>query len=94
VLNRGELTRNEYRSFCEYYDVYQPKDYSMRSFAITDTLKDQNTKIQVKGTEYTVRDLNRAIDNTGITLLEEEIQKAQILSSGIIKNTVNIGGGK
>ena len=41
-----------------------------------------------------IRDLNRAIDNTGIRLLEEEIQKAQILSSGIIKNTVNVCGGK
>jgi hypothetical protein len=94
VLNGRELTRNEYRLFCDFYDVYKPKDYSMRSFAITDTLKNQNAKIQMKGNEYIVRDLNRAIDNTGIRLLEEEIQKSQILSSGIIKNTVNIGGGK
>lgn len=94
VLNGVELTRNEYRSFCDCYDVYQPKDYSMRSFAITDTLKNQNDKVQVRGTEYMIRDLNRAIDNTGIRLLEEEIQKAQILSSGIIKNTVNVCGGK
>ena len=94
VLNGVELTRNEYRSFCDCYDVYQPKDYSMRSFAITDTLKNQNNKVQVKGTEYVIRDLNRAIDNTGIRLLEEEIQKAQILSSGIMKNMINVGGGK
>ena len=94
VLNGLELTRNEYRSFCDCYDVYQPKDYSMRSFAITDTLKNQNDKVQVRGMEYMIRDLNRAIDNTGIRLLEEEIQKAQILSSGIIKNTVNVCGGK
>lgn len=93
VLNGEELTRSEYRTFVECYEVYKPLDYSMKSFAITDVLKDQHLKVDVRGEEYAVRDLNRAIENTGIKLLEEEIQKAQILSSGAIKNNINIERG-
>ena len=81
-MNKEQLTRKELRDFEMYYDIYQPQDFSLRSFAITDALADQNKKIQVCGEEYTIGNLNRAIENTGIKLLEEEIQKAQILSSG------------
>ena len=90
VMNKEQLTRKELRDFEMYYDIYQPKDFSLRSFAITDALADQNKKIEVCGEEYTIGNLNRAIENTGIKLLEEEIQKAQILSSGVIKNTIKI----
>ena len=90
VLNREELTRSEYRAFCACYDLYQPRDYNMRSFAITNDLPDQNEKVKVRDGEYSIRDLNRAIENTGIKLLEEEIQKAQILCGDIIKNTIKV----
>lgn len=94
VINNEELTRSEYRSFCGYYDIYKPRDFNMRSFAITSSLPRQHESIEVRGEIYGIGDLNRAIENTGIKLLEEEIQKAQILSSGIIKNTIKINGGK
>ena len=89
-MNKEKLTRKELMYFDVYYDMYQPKDFSLRSFAITDALADQNEKIKVCGEEYTIGNLNRAIENTGIKLLEEEIQKAQILSSGVIKTTIKI----
>ena len=94
VINNEELTRSEYRSFCGYYDMYKPRDFNMRSFAITSSLPRQHESVEVRGEIYGIGDLNRAIENTGIKLLEEEIQKAQILSSGIIKNTIKINGGK
>lgn len=94
VINNEELTRSEYRLFCGYYDMYKPRDFNMRSFAITSDLPRQLESVEVRGETYGIGDLNRAIENTGIKLLEEEIQKAQILSSGIIKNTIKINGGK
>lgn len=94
VLNKEELTRFEYLHFCGLYDEYCPKDFNMRSFAITNDLSEQHEIVEVHRGKYTVRDLNRAIENTGIKLLEEEIQKAQILSSEVIKNTIKITGRK
>ena len=93
VLNKETLTRSEYRLFCGYFDLYRPRDFNMRSFAITSSLPKQHESIEIRGEEYNVGDLNRAIENTGIKLLEEEIQKAQILSSDIIKNTIKINRG-
>lgn len=90
VINNEGLTRMEYRSFSIYYDMYRPRDFNMRSFAITSSLPMQHKNVEVRGEKYNVGDLNRAIENTGIKLLEEEIQKAQILSSGIIENTIRI----
>ncbi len=93
VLNKEELTRSEYRSFCSYYEMFRPQDYNMKSYAITAVLPNQHDIVEVRGEEYLVGDLNRAIENTGIKLLEEEIQKAQILSSGVIKNTIKVNRG-
>lgn len=93
VLNKEELTRSEYRSFCSYYEMFRPRDYNMKSYAITEVLSNQHDTVEVRGESYLVGDLNRAIENTGIKLLEEEIQKAQILSSGVIKNTIKVKGG-
>lgn len=94
VINNEKLTRSEYRLFCGYFDMYKPHDFDMRSFAITSTSPRQYESVEVRGESYGIGDLNRAIENTGIKLLEEEIQKAQILSSGIIKNTIKISGDK
>ena len=60
----------------------------MRKYAIANELKNQSEIID--GTNYSVGDLNQAIANTGITMLESYIQKAQILSSGQIKNTLKV----
>ena len=90
VINGESLTRSEYRSFIDYYEIYKPKDFNMRSFACTKELKEQHKEIEVRGEKYTIGDLNRAIENCGMKLLEEEIQKAQILSSGAINNKIRI----
>lgn len=90
VLSGETLTRSEYHSFCEYYAMYEPKDYSMKTYAITEAYSNQYDIVNVRGKEYSVGNLNRAIENTGIKLLEEEIQKAQILSDGIKKNTIKV----
>lgn len=94
VMNNEELTRSEYRLFCGYFDMYKSHDFNMRSFAITSTFSRQYESVEVRGKTYGIADLNRAIENTGIKLLEEEIQKAQILSSRIINNKIEINGGK
>lgn len=94
VINNEKLTRSEYRLFCNYYEMYKPRDFNMRSFAITSSLPKPQECVKLGGESYKVADLNRAIENTGIKLLEEEIQKAQILSGKILKNTIKISGGK
>lgn len=90
VLNGEKLTRNEYWAFSDCYELYKPKDFNMRSYACTKELKEQQKEIEVRGGKYTIGDLNRAIENCGMKLLEEEIQKAQILSSGVLKNKIKI----
>lgn len=90
VLNGEQLTRNEYWAFSDCYEMYKPKDFNMRSYACTKELKEQHKEIEVRGGKYTIGDLNRAIENCGMKLLEEEIQKAQILSSGALKNKIKI----
>lgn len=77
VLNGEKLTESEYEDFCMFYRRYRSRDFDMQSFAITDNLPTQNQKAMVRDKEYSIRDLNRAIENTGITLLEEEIQRAK-----------------
>lgn len=94
VINNEELTRSEYRSFCGYFHMYKSRDFNMRSFAITSTFSRQYESVEVRGETYRIGDLNKAIENTGIKLLEEEIQKAQILNGRIIKNKIEITGGK
>ncbi|MEI3216464.1 MAG: dynamin family protein [Lachnospiraceae bacterium] len=81
VLEGDELTRREYRAFIDLYDLYGPKDFNLKSYAITDDLSGQYKKIIIKNNTYKVSDLLRAVENTGIKLLEEIIQREQILSS-------------
>ncbi len=88
VLTKQELTRKEKMEFIGLYDLYEATDFNMRKYAITKELKNQAEIID--GTNYSVGDLNQAIANTGITMLESYIQKAQILSSGQIKNTLKV----
>ena len=94
VLNGERLTRIEYREFLGLYDLYEPKDYNMKKYAITEDLAGQFDVVKVTDgkhwDEFKVGDLNQAIENTGIKVLEECIQKAQILSSEKIKNIVKV----
>ena len=90
ALNGEALTRSEYRSCLGCYELYMPKDYNMKSYAVTEELPNQFEEIKVRGETYRAADIVRAIENTGIRLLEENIQKAQILSGGKLVNSVRI----
>lgn len=88
VLNGETLTRSEYRAFLQFYDLYKPLDFNMKSYAITEDYDNQFSEVSIKDVKYKLRDIIRAIENTGIMLLEDNIQKAQILSSGQLKNII------
>lgn len=90
VLSKQSLTRKEKSDFRNLYDLYKSTDFNMRKYAITNELKNQSKMIELDGKKYSVGDLNQAIANTGITMLENYVQKAQILSSGQIKNTLKV----
>lgn len=90
VLNKEDLTRSEYRAFIGCYELYMPKDFDMKSYAITDDFPNQFDEIELKGEKYRVGDLVRAVENTGIKVLEDNIQKAQILSGSKLENTIRI----
>lgn len=90
VLAGDKLTRREYREFEYLYDLYKPVDFNMRKYAITNEVFNQNDEIEVNGIMYKIGNLNQAIENTGIKMLEDFIQKAQILSGERIKNTVKV----
>lgn len=90
VLNENELTRKEYRDFTYYYDLYGTKDFNMKSYAITEEYPDPFKKISVKDKILEVGNLIQAIENTGIKLLEDHIQKLQILSSVRLRNSIRI----
>lgn len=90
VLDGKQLTRMEYMDFVWLYDLYRPKDFNMKKYAFTDDLTQQLEEIEIKDKKYNIGDLNQAIENTGIKVLEECIQRAQILSSERIENTVKV----
>lgn len=89
ALNEETLTRKEYKMFTYGYDLFVPKEfhYDMKVFAITED-RDPFAKVTVRGNAYKVSNIVRAIENTGIRLLEECIQKAQILSGEQLKITL------
>lgn len=82
ALREEELSRAEYRDFSGYYERFGTKDLRLSSHAIE--IGHANSFfcpwIGVKGVDYYISDLNSALDNTGITVLESYIQNAQIQS--------------
>lgn len=81
VLNGEQLTRREYREFCSFYWLYESKDFNMRKYAVTEELNDPLKKIIFNDIEYTIGNLKQAIENTGIGVIEDYIQKMQIRST-------------
>jgi GTPase SAR1 family protein len=90
VMSEEKLSRKEYTDFEYLYELYKPKDCNMKKFAITKELNQQFAEIELYGEKYRIGELNQAIENTGICVLENYIQKAQIMSSGQIKNTIKV----
>lgn len=81
VINGDELTRKEKVAFKGCYELFSPKEYDMASFAILKDYPNRFEKVDVSSETIRIGDLYRAIDNTGITLLENTIQDFLILSS-------------
>lgn len=73
VINRQELTRREKREFENYYDLFKANDYSLNKFAYINSKK--NKTIEIYGEIVSEYDLLRAIDNTGINLVENAINE-------------------
>ncbi|SDB13879.1 dynamin family protein [Butyrivibrio sp. INlla16] len=92
ALAGTKMTRSECNLFEAFYSLYVPNDYSMKKYAITPDLKMQFETIEVKGKTYRIGDLNQALENTGISILEDCIQKAQIMGGKRLKNTIRIKG--
>lgn len=90
VLAGDKLTRRECAEFESLYELFEPRDYNMHRYALTEKSVNQNNVIEMNGNKYKVADLCQAVENTGITLLEKYIQKAQILSSEPINNKVKV----
>ena len=81
VLEGEKLTRSQYKSFLAMYELFRTSDIRMTSYAMTEEVPNRMNKIVVREMEYTVAEIMAAIENTGITYLENYIQEAQILSS-------------
>lgn len=94
ALNNEQMTRLEHRMFDRFYELYGPKDFSMKSYAMLDDYYNQFEFLEINNEKYKAGNIIRAIENTGIKLLEEKIQKQQIRSSGILKNTIKINRGR
>lgn len=90
ILNKESITRTEFRIFESAYDLYQPHGFCLNSFVISDELPNQFEYIEVEGQKYKISNLMRTLENTGIRLLENTIQKAQILSSGQLQYNIKI----
>lgn len=81
VIAGESLSRFQIKKFNALYEKFHSEDFDMRSFALTDELKNQNDIVIVDGLEYKVSDILSAIDNTGVPYFEHYIQQAQIISS-------------
>lgn len=83
VLRGEELSRKQRHSFEYVYDLYKDSGNDLRVYAHLKTMKRQFEKICVGTKEYMVSDIHRAIENTGITMLEEYIEDGLIAAGDI-----------
>lgn len=72
ALYRKEMTRRELRKLEDIYEHYQSKDNNMLAFAMTDELSEE--KYEIGDWEVSAQELQRAIDNTGITAIEKRLE--------------------
>lgn len=73
AINGEKLTRREKREFENYYDLFKSNDYSLNKFAYMDSEK--NKTIEINGEIFSEYDVLKAINNTGINLVENIINK-------------------
>ena len=88
---QGEgLTRKETAIFLSAYEIYKQRSLDLSSFSVIGGTEYYNEYITVQNVKYKKSDINAAIENTGIVLLENFIQKEQINSSKHHKMLLNI----
>ena len=71
ALYRREMTRRELRKLEDIYEHYQSKDNNMLAYAMTDELSEES--YEIGDLQVTAQELQRAIDNTGITAVEKSL---------------------
>lgn len=90
---KGEpLTRKQRNDFQMLYSIFESKELRLGAYAALPDLSELQREVEVGGEKYTVMQLEKAIDNTGIKCLEGRIQKHQILSSYIEPLAINVKG--
>lgn len=72
TLYRKEMTRRELRKLEDTYEHYRSKDNNMLAFAMLDDSSDET--YEIGGCTVTAQELQRAIDNTGITAIEKNLK--------------------
>ena len=73
LFYKKSMTRRQMRSMEEVYDTYCSKDNSMLSYAITD--ENSEEVYEIGGETVSAQQLKRAIDNTGITAIENRLER-------------------
>ena len=90
ALSKRKINRYEEEDVKFGYHLYAPRDFSMRKYVISKDLDLPYEKINISREIIGINSLKQALDNTGIGLIEEYIQKAQILSGERVKNTIKV----
>ena len=76
ALYRKEMTRRELRKLEDIYENYRPKDNDMLTYAVLDDMAGETYEI---GDETaSAQELQRAIDNTGITAIEKRMESLML----------------
>lgn len=86
VINGNELTRREKRDFKNYYDLFKSTNYNLNRFAYVSSQKRRT--IEIDGDNFSEYDLLEAMRNTGIVLVENNIN--EILFDNCDKHTPKI----
>lgn len=94
VLNGEVLSRKQRRDFQAAFDLYQPNQMSLVSYAMTDDYPKQYEYVQIDDGEYRVSDIIGAHTNTGIPYLEQYIQQEQIRSAAKQQLRINVNKNK
>ena len=72
VIAEKELSRRELRDFYNYYELFEPKEYCLSRYAILDE-EEKGEMVKIGGEKIEKASIIQAINNTGITLVEDTI---------------------
>lgn len=70
-----KFTRKEVKEFCNYIEFWKSEFINERKFLISKNEKFSNKKIFFNNQEYSEEELKKAIQNTGISIVEELISR-------------------